>query len=209
MSRGPRFSLFRPWIDPSSSDKTNGDGSHSLSLSDEDERRRSITLAVFFTVVALLFVLAEYLGRVQKQTAADLAPDSTAFVSLTLLSLEKSGGGGDFSVRFRLSNRGNHSVFYPINTTTNALAGQLVVRASPSVDWTSLPNPSHERVATVQNSRDSNLAWIEMPPGGWFDSKFTDTEKSPAEHAYVIYVRPTRDSNGIRIVSNSYNALLN
>lgn len=207
MFRSPKFSLFRLWVVPSPLKKTNGDRPPSLSLSDEDERQINIKLSVFFTVVALLFVLAEHLGRVQEQSRANLASDSTAFVSLTLLPLERSGSAAGLSVRFRLSNTGNHSVFYPLNTATSAPIGELVVRSSSEADWTSLSSPSNERLPAIQNSRDSDVRWIEMPPGGWIDGKFTDIDAAPGVHAYAIYVKPTRDANAIRIVSSSYNFL--
>lgn len=209
MFRSPKFSLFRPWALPPRLKKTNADGPRSPSLSDEDERQLNIKLAVFFSVVALLFVLAEHLGRMQEQTNANLAPDSTASVSLTLLPLERPASGAALSVRFRLSNTGNHAVFYPVNIATNSPIGQLVGRVSPAADWTSLSSPSNERVPAVQNTRDSNLTWIEMPPGGWVDGEFIDTGNPPVEHAYMIYVKPTRDSNADRLVSNSYNSLPN
>ena len=212
MLRGPKFSLFRPWIQPSSFSKTNGDKLGLLSPVDGDagqDRKANLKLAWFFGTVAVLFVLADQLGRVQKQTDANFALDSTALVTLKVWSPVGSGNGSGFSIRFRLSNRGNHSVFYPINTTTSAPVGQLVARTSPASDWTSLSSTSNERVAAVRNFTDQNLTWIEMPPSGWVDGEFPDTGKSPAEHAYAIYVKPRRDANGIRIVSNSYNSLPN
>lgn len=210
MPRGPKFSLFRSWVPSSSSRKTNGDKLGLLSPGDGDarqDRKANLKLAWFFGTVAVLFVLADQLGRVQKQTDANVAPDSTALVSLKVLSPVRSGNGSGFSMRFRLSNRGNHSVFYPIDTTTRAPVGQLVARTSPASDWTSLSNTSNERVAAVRNFTDQTLRWIEMPPGGWVDGEFPDTGKSPVEHAYAMYVKPTRDANAIRIVSNSYNSL--
>lgn len=204
MSRDPRFSLFRPWMDLSSSGKTNGDRPRPVSLSDEDERRLNIKLAVFFTVVALLFVLAEHLGRVQEQTNAKLAPDSMAFVSLTLLPMDRSGNGVDFSVRFRLSNMGNHSVFYPFSTTTNEPIGELAVRTSPSADWTTLSGPSKERLPALQNAGESNLRWIEIPPGGWVDGEFSDTGDWTGEHAYAIFLKPSRNAGTVQILSEPY-----
>lgn len=210
MPRGQQFSLFRSWVPSSSSRKTNGDKLGLLSPGDGDgwqDRKANLKLAWFFGTVAVLFVLADQVGRVQKQTDANFAPDSTALVSLKVLSPVRSGNGSGFSMRFRLNNRGNHSVFYPISTTTGAPVGQLVARTSPASDWTSLSGTSNERVAAVRNFTEQNLTWIEMPPGGWVDGEFPDTGKAPVEHAYAIYVKPTRDANEIRIVSNSYDSL--
>jgi hypothetical protein len=207
MSGRHKFSVFRPWVQPSLSKKKNGDKLRLLTPSDGDvgkERKANIKLAWFFALVALLFVLANHLGRMQERTDANLGPDSTALVSLTLSPPQRSGNRAGFSVRFHLSNRGNHSVFYPMDTTTSVPIGQLVARGSPSSEWVSLSSSSKQRLSAVQEFTDSNLTLIEMPPGGWVDGEFPDTGESPEEHAYVIYVKPTRDARGIRIVSKSY-----
>ena len=126
MSGRPKFSVFRAWVQPSPSRKANGDSlrPHSVPNKDEEERQVNIKLAIFFSVVALLFVLADHLGRVQERTDANLRPDSTALVSLTLSPPQRSGNRAGFSVRIRLSNRGNHSIFYPVRTATNIPIGQ-------------------------------------------------------------------------------------
>jgi hypothetical protein len=155
-------------------------------------------------VVALLFVLAEHLGRMQEPTDAKFGLDSTARVSLTVSPSQRSGNRTGCSVRFRLSNRGNHAIFYPISGSTRLPIGQLVARTSLSTEWMSLSSASSQRVPTAQEFTDSNFTWIEMPPGGWVDGEFFDTGESPEEHAYVIYVKPARNANGIRIVSKSY-----
>lgn len=208
----PKFSVLRPWAEPSLSKKTNGDRLRFLSPIQGDqaeEQQANIKLAGFFALVALLFVLAEHLGRTPERTDTNLGPDSTALVSLTVSLPERSGNGARFSVRFRLSNRGNHSIFYPVSAATSAPVGQLVARASASSDWMSVSRTSKDRVPAVQESMDSNLTWIEMPPGGWVDGEFYDAGESPEEHAYVIYVKPTRDASGSRIVSASYTSSAN
>jgi hypothetical protein len=209
MSDRPKFSLFRAWVEPSLSKKPNGDRLRLLSPSDgdeEEERPANLKLAGFCAVVALLSVLTEHFGRVEDRTDANLGPDSTTLVSLTLSHPERSGDRAGFSVRFRLSNKGNHSIFYPTGATTSVPIGQLVARASPSSDWMSLSVTSQEPVVGVRELFDANLTWIEMLPGGWVDSKFHDTGDSPEEHAYVIYVKPARVANGIGIVSKSYSS---
>ncbi len=120
MSGRPKFSAFRPWVQPSLSKKKNGDSLRPRSLPiDEEERQANLKLAVFFAVVALLFALAEHLGHVQEREDANLGADSTALVSLTLSPPQRSGNRAGFSVRFRLSNGGNHSIFYPVRTEIN------------------------------------------------------------------------------------------
>ncbi|HXP81997.1 MAG TPA: hypothetical protein VN976_19010 [Verrucomicrobiae bacterium] len=209
MIDGPKFSSFRAWVEPSLSQKPNGGRLRFLSPPDGDEpeeRQAKVKLAGFFAVVALVSVLAEHLGRVEDRTDANLGPDSTTLVSLNLSLPDRSGDRAGFTVRFRLSNSGNHSVFYPTDTKTSVPIGQLVARATPSSDWRSLSVTSQEPVEAVQELFDANLNWIEMPPGGWVDGKFHDTGESSEEHAYVIYVKPARDANGIGIVSKPYSS---
>lgn len=209
MSDGPKFSSFRPWVEPSLSKKSKGDRVRLLSPAGGDEaeeRQTNIKRAGFFAVVALLSALAVHLGRVEDRTDANLGPDSTILASLTLSPPNRSGDRAGFFVRFRLSNEGNHSVFYPIGTATNAPIGQVVARASPSSDWISLSSTSQQQVESVQELGGANLTWIEMPPGGWVDGEFHDAGESPEEHAYVIYVKPARVANGIGIFSQSYSS---
>src|SRR6266849_8555627 len=114
MFRGPKFSVFLPWVEPSSSSKTNGDKQRLLSPNDGDaseERKANIKRAWFFATVALLFVLANQLGHVKNASDSNSAPASVASVSLTSSPREGPGDRIGFSVRFRLSNKGNHSVF--------------------------------------------------------------------------------------------------
>src|SRR5260370_13384857 len=175
MSRRPKFSVFRAWVRPSSSRKTNGDSlrPHSVPIKDEEERQANLKLACFFAVVALLFALGEHLGHVQERKDANLGADSTALVSLTLPPPQRSGNRAGFSVRFRLSNRGNHSIFYPVRTEPNMPIGQHVARIALPSDWTSLSSTSAQRLPAVQGGNDPNLRWIEMPTGGWADSEFS------------------------------------
>jgi len=212
MSRGPKSSLFRPWVEPSSPKKKNGAGRLALPHPNgeaSEERTANIKLAWFFALAALLFVLADYLGRVTDRRHTSLGPNSTAFLSLTLSSPKRSGDRAGFSVRFRLSNKGNHPVFYPLSATTTVPIGQLVGRISPSSEWMSLSGTSKQRVPAVEESMGSNLTWIEMPPGGWVDGEFHDGGESPEEHAYVIYVKLARDADVSRIISQPYTSSVN
>lgn len=155
-----------------------------LIIKDEEERWVNIKLALSLSVVALLFAMAEHLGRMQERTDVSLAPDSTALVSLTLSLPERPGIGTRFSARFRLSNRGNHSIFYPVSTATNIPMGQLVARTTLSSDWMSLSKTLEHRPRPLQEYNDPNLRWIEMPPGGWADGEFSDPGDWAGEHAY-------------------------
>jgi hypothetical protein len=209
MFRGRKFSVFLPWVEPSSSSKTNGDKQRLLSPNDGDaseERKANIKRAWFFATVAVLLVLANQLGHVRNASDSNSGPASAASVSLTLSRLEGPRERVGFSVRFRLSNRGKHSVFYPMRAGTNVPLGQIVTRTLPSSEWISLSTTSEEPISAVPGFMDT---WVEMPPGGWVDGEFHDPGESPGEHAYAIYVKPGRDANGIRIISNSYPSLAN
>lgn len=199
----PKASVLRHWVGPSARQPINGDRSDDLSPA-ENEREANVKLAMFFTIVALLFVLAEHLGRVQEQTDSKFASEPAAFISLSLLPPHRSADGVGFSVRFRLSNKGNHALFYPIDSKTRSLNGEIVVRASPASDWIRAADTAGVEAVPSENSSSANRAWIEMPPGGWVDGVFQDTVRSQQERAYVLYVKPTRDGNEIRILSTSY-----
>jgi hypothetical protein len=43
-----------------------------------------------------------------------------------------------------------------------------------------------------------------MPPGGWVEGEFQETVEFLGEHAYVIFVRPARNADGSRIISQPY-----
>src|SRR5260370_21433083 len=111
------------------SKKKNGESVRPRSLHiDEEERQANLKLGVFFAVVALLFALAEHLGHVQERKDANLGADSTALVSLTLSPPQRSGNRAGFSLRFRLSNRGTHSISYPVRTGPNIPIGHQFPR---------------------------------------------------------------------------------
>jgi hypothetical protein len=195
---------MRTWAKPSSPNNANGDKLRSLPQPDAQERQTTVKVAQFFVLVALLFVLADYLGRVQDWTGGNVGPDSMSLVNLILYPPERSESTSGFTVRFRLRNRGNRSIFYPTGTTTSGPIGQVVARVSSTSDWTSLSGTSEQRVSGLEGFGDSSLKWIEMPPGGWADGEFQDVGKSTEEHAYEIYVKVARNGKGIRIVSQPY-----
>ncbi len=212
MSGRPRFSLFRPWVEPSPLKKTNGnrlglppllDGNHG------EERKANVRHAWFFTMVAVLFILADQLGHVKNVSHSNSGPASAENVSLTLTHREAHRDRVGLSVRFRLSNRGNHSIFYPMRTGTNVPLGRLVARSSPSSEWINSTTPSEQPVSSVPEFMDTKLTWSEMPPGGWVDGEFQDLGESPGEHAYVIHVKAARSASDIKIISNSYHPLAN
>src|SRR5260370_4748029 len=155
MIGGSKFIKFRTWANPSSEPGTNGDRLHSFSKPDAREWETRIKVAQFFILSALLFVLADYLGRVQDRTGAILVPDSTSLVQLILSPPERPRDNSGFTVRFRLSNKVNHSLSYPTATTTKGPLGQLIARASSQSDWMSPSGNSVRIASSVEGLRAS------------------------------------------------------
>ncbi len=87
MSGRPRFSLFRPWVEPSPLKKTNGDRLGLLPLTDgadREERKANVKHAWFFTTVAVLFILADQVGHVKNVSHSNSGLASAEHVSLAL-----------------------------------------------------------------------------------------------------------------------------
>ncbi len=107
------------------------------------------------------------------------------------------------AVSFRLSNQGRRAVFCPVHPGTDVPIGHILVRNSSSSEWT---NQSGAPEGQEPKVVDSQVAWIELPPGGWIDSEFDDRIESPGEHAYAIFLKPDRDGPSIRIISEPYSS---
>ena len=90
MADKPKFTVFRAWVGRPPEKKTNGDRLRLPSQPDGRGQQTEVKVAQFFILVALLFVLADYLGRVQERTDANLGPDSTSLVHLILFLPEIS-----------------------------------------------------------------------------------------------------------------------
>jgi hypothetical protein len=193
--------MLGSWTKPSQVEPSNGDGFRSPGAEEANERKTNIRLAWFFSVAALLFVLADFAGRTRKASDARFGPDSTELVNLNLSPVRSVAG---LSVWFRLSNRGNHSIFYPADRTTGIPVGQILFRPSTPSEWRRLAAFPGARSFEEVEVADSNVVWLEMPPGGWVEGEFQDSDQSGAEHAYAIYVKLGRDAKGVRILSKSY-----
>ena len=210
MSGTPKISPFRTWVRPHTDKGTNGDELRSPSGSDPQsakDRKANLKRAVFFGTVALIFVVANHFGHRKAASEAKSDAGSAALVSLTVSPRERVGDG--FSVRFRLSNRGNHSVFYLVRAGTYVPVGQTVARTSPSSEWMTLAGNLKQEVASIQESMDPNLVWIEMPPGGWVDGEFRDAGDFLREHAFAMFLKPSRNAHAVTIVSDSYPSIAN
>jgi hypothetical protein len=212
MSDEPKFSFFRLSIKPISFRIRNASKSHSISPTDTapaEERKANLKRAFFFSGVAILLILANQLGHVKDDSDSNSSAASVAGAKLALYPQQHPDNQGGLVVRFRLSNIGNHPVFYPVRPGTTVPVGQIVTRTSPSTEWMTLAVTSKQQTSAAPEFIDPNLAWIEMPPGGWADGELYDPNESRGERAYAIYLKPEPNANVIRIVSETYHSLTN
>jgi hypothetical protein len=207
MSDQAKVPLFRLSTKARSSENGNGRKSHLISTADVapgEERKVNLKRAFFFLAVAFLLIFASQLSRVGE------TPDSSstrAFGRGITVSLSPRRDGGNqigLVVQFQLRNMGNRSLFYPARPGTSAPLGQIVSRASGSSEWMTPSGTLKPQGAALQEFINPNLAWIEMPPGGWVDGAFHDPEEFPESHAYAIYVKPDRNADEVLIVSEPY-----
>ena len=176
---------------------------HSRS-SDAQERQTTVKVAQFFVLVALLFVLADYLGRVQDRTGANVGPDSMSLVKLILYPPERSGNY--LGVHSSVPSKQQGKSFHLLSSRHHdkRAHGTTCCPGILDIGLDELSGTSEQRVSGLEGFGDSNRKWIEMPPGGWVDGEFQDVGKSTEEHAYEIYVKNARDGKEIRIVSQPY-----
>jgi len=176
-----------------------------------EERKTNLKYALFFLAVAVVLIVARQLGKDSSTPTGEST--STPNVQFDL-SIQRAPGevvpegqqseSGGFVVRFRLSNRGNQPVFYPVRPGTNVLVGQVVYRTTAESAWMPLPGSSTSAVPNAQELADQYFAWIEMPPGGWVDGQFNDSGRPVGEHAYAVDLKVERGANAIRFVSRPY-----
>ena len=115
----------------------NGNGSMRVSVpmpgsATQEERRANLKYALFFLAVAVLLIVA---GQLSKDPSATSGQSTSTLNMQFDLSIQQALGevarngykseSGGYVVRFRLSNRGNHPVFYPARPGTNVLVGHM------------------------------------------------------------------------------------
>ncbi len=95
---------------------------------------------------------------------------------------------GTYFVHFRLRNQGNQPIFYPVSPNTRRPVGQIVYRITLGGDW---KLRSHPEVSTSgpDELEPTNIAWIEMPPGGWADGYYAEPGLPFGEHAYKLNLK--------------------
>jgi len=153
--------------------------------------------AIYLLVIAVVLIFSDWLSR--SRWAAVRDSDTTAGSALMLtVNPQRSGGNGPgVAFQFRLANQGKHSIYYPLCGTTDVPVGQVFYRAPHSTGWTVLSQ-------NLQKCQDENLAWIEMPPGGWVEGKFLDPGVPHGEHAFALQIRTRPEITPTSILSDPY-----
>lgn len=157
---------------------------------DPQERKRNIKYAIFYLVVAALLFLFNQLAKRRPADAPSSDPASSVDVDLSVGDKPEPSRAEQmretwYVIRFRVTNRGNQAIFYRVYANTNRPAGQIVYRVAPAAEWIPESPTSDPR----QPSGESNFAWVEMPPGGWVDGLYDDSETPKGDHAYEFDVR--------------------
>jgi hypothetical protein len=180
----------------------------------QEERKTYLKYALLFLAVAVLLIVARQLSK----DASTTSGQSTSMLNVQFdLSVQQPSGqgaregyqseSGGYVVRFRLSNQGNHPVFYPVRPGKNVLLGHVVYRTTPKSEWIAVSWSATPAVPNVQESNDPNLAWIEMPPGGWVDGQFQDLGRPDGDHAYAIDLKPEPSAKIVGFVSLPYHLI--
>ncbi len=199
----------------------NGKGPKDVSILGADsarreERKTNLKYALFFLAVAVLLIVAKQLGKDASTTSgqSNSMPNVQFDLSIQRTSGEVAPGGyqsetSGYVVRFRLSNRGNHPVFYPVRPGTNVLVGHVVYRTTSQSKWMAPPWSSTSVIPDETKPIDQNPAWIEMPPGGWVVGQFHDPGWPGGEHAYVVDLKPEPNAKVVSLVSRPYHFTAN
>lgn len=176
--------------------------------SDNDsDRAHNLKCAIFYSAVAVSLILANQLAKHPGHDAN--RPDAAVKVRLDLSISRKSKvppieneslGGRTYAIRFRLTNQGNWPVFYALDPTTNRPVGHIVYRAVPGSEWI-LEKPT---ATPSQTGAGSDVAWIEMPPGGWVDGIYEDSSLPAGDHAYELELKTSTSEKLTALFSQSY-----
>jgi len=197
--------------DKFSTHTASGNGTARQSVDRHREKPPNLKFGIFYLAVGVLLFLA---NQFAKQPEADRnQPNPLSNVSLVLSVGGKPGPigirndptvGAAYAIHFRLANRGNQSVFYPVNADTNHPKGQLVYRVAPGSEWEELSWPKQSASASAPPSVGGKISWIEMPPGGWVDGTYQDPGTPGRDHAYEIDLKVAGGDNVVRFVSQAY-----
>ena len=175
------------------------------------ERRQNLKYAVFYLVVAVLLFLANQFAKHQR--ADGNQSDAALNVALDLSIGRKSdatttgnypANEATYVIRFRVTNRGNQSVFYPVYSGTNRPIGHIVYRVAPGSEWMALSWPEKPISPPALPSVEGDVAWVEMPPGGWVDGVYDDAGSPGGDHAYELDLKVATNDKITRFFSQAY-----
>lgn len=173
------------------------------------DRMQLLKYAIFYLVVAVILLVSNQAARSPMAGANQAQPTSNLHIDLSVArKLEPNHTGNNsaleapYVVRFRLTNQGNQSIFYPVFANTNLPIGHLVYRIAPGSDWR--PLSVLELSTSSQLNAKGDIAWVEMPPGGWADGEYDDPGSPVGEHAYELELKLAPDGRVSRLVSHPY-----
>lgn len=178
---------------------------------EQQERARNLKFAIFYLAVGVVLFLA---NQFAKQSQGD-ENQRNAVLNVDLdLSVghkpEPTGAGNaltegaTYAIRFRLTNRGNQSVFYPVDPGTNRPIGRLFYRTAPRSEWLALSWPQELTSTSARPSVGGKVAWVEMPPGAWVDGMYNDPGSPGVDHAYELDLKVGTNANVVRFISEPY-----
>ena len=178
----------------------------------QQERKQNLKYAIFYLVVAVLLFLANQLAKHPRADGSQ--SDAVLNVGFDLSLGRKpepirarndSAEEATYVIRFRLTNRGNQSVFYPVYPGTNRPIGRIVYRVAPGSEWIALSWPEKPiSPPPALSSAEGDFAWVEMPPGGWVDDVYDDPGTPGGDHAYEVDLKVATNDKVTRFLSQPY-----
>ena len=193
---------------------TSGNGTGHQGLMDrhaekQEERARNLKCAIFCLAVGVLLFLSNQFAKQGQADGKQANALSNVGLDLSVGRTPESTGndptkGATYAILFRLTNRGNQSVFYPVDHGTNRPVGRLVYRVAPGSEWVVLRWPKEPTSTLALPTVEGKVAWIEMPPGGWVDGIYDDPGLPRGDHAYEIDLKIATNDNVIRFISQPY-----
>lgn len=174
------------------------------------DRRRLLKYAIFYLVVAAILIVSNQISKDPMAAADQSLSSSNLRIDLSVApKIEpnmagQAAGRGTYNVHFRLTNQGNQPIFYPVSPDTNRPLGQIVYRITPGADWRPLSAPELSSSAATQLNVNAQVAWIEMPPGGWVDGEYEDPGAPVGDHAYQLDLKVAHDAIVRSLLSRPY-----
>ena len=178
----------------------------------QQERKQNLKHAIFCLAVAVLLFLANQLAKHSRANGyrsgavlnigVDLSVDRG---STPIRASNDPTDKATYVIRFRLTNRGNQSVFYPVYPGTNRPIGHIFYRVAQGSEWIALSWPGKSiSPPPALPSVEGDVAWVEMPPGGWVDEVYDDPGSPGGDHAYELDLKVATNDKVTRFFSQPY-----